>query len=233
MRTHVLACKKRLQVDCLDLVQLHCIPTDELKKGLVFGHLRTLQKERHIRFWGASVETVEEGFLCLQQEDICSLQIIYNIFRQKPEHLITEAKKRNVAVIVRLPLASGILSGKFSRASTFPANDHRNYNKDGKHFNVGETFAGLPFPEAVMLAEQVKAVFNKMESCPAATMPQRALRWILDNPDISTVIPGATKAPQINENAFASNLAPLSEETHTRVKSFYRGSVEGLIRGPY
>ena len=233
MRTHVVGCKKRLQVDCLDLVQLHCIPAGEIKKGLVFEHLRKLQQEHHIRFWGASVESVEEGFLCLQQPGICSLQVIYNLFRQKPEALIEEAKKGGVTVIVRLPLASGLLSGKFSPLSSFPLNDHRNYNKDGQRFNVGETFAGIPFTKAAELAEQIKPILQATGGDQNPTMAQRSLRWILDNSNVSTIIPGATKSHQVIENVIASSLAPLTEETHKELSSFYKEHVGRQIRGPY
>ncbi|MBI2576216.1 aldo/keto reductase [Candidatus Woesearchaeota archaeon] len=233
VRTHVMNCKKRLQVGCLDLVQLHCIPAGEMKKGLVFEHLRALQQEHHIRFWGASVESVDEGFLCLQQQGICSLQIIYNLFRQKPESLIKEANRKGVAVIVRLPLASGLLAGKFSPSSSFPLHDHRNYNQDGQRFNVGETFAGIPFPKAVVLAEQIKPILEETAGSQNPAMAQRSLRWILDNADVTTIIPGATKSHQVRENILASSLAPLTEGTHRKLNSFYKEKVECLIRGPY
>ena len=146
IRQHTEASLQRLGVEALDLTQLHCIPFDELKRGEVFEHLRELKREGKIRDFGVSVESMEEADFCVRQPGVAALQIIFNIFRQKPIHtLFDEAKKRKVALLIRLPLASGLLAGKFTRATTFPPDDHRNFNRDGQQFNVGETFAGLPF----------------------------------------------------------------------------------------
>jgi aryl-alcohol dehydrogenase-like predicted oxidoreductase len=157
VRLHTEASLKRLGVDALDLTQLHCLPPDVMARGEIFEHLRELKREGKIRDFGASVESMDEARLCLQQEGLASLQIIFNIFRQKPiSMLFAEAKKQNVALLVRLPLASGLLGGKMTPATTFPADDHRNFNRDGQQFNVGETFAGLPFAKGVELAEALK-----------------------------------------------------------------------------
>src|SRR3569833_36906 len=184
MRRHTEASLRRLGVESLDLTQLHCIPTEELRRGEVFDHLRTLVAEGKILRWGASVESMEEAMICLEQPDLTSLQIIFNIFRQKPIHTIFErAKQQGVALIVRLPLASGLLAGKFSTETRFPENDHRNFNRDGQLFNVGETFAGLPFEEGVRLADELKPLI------PAGmTMSQKAIRWCLDYDAVSVVI---------------------------------------------
>jgi len=137
---------RRLGVDALDLTQLHCIPTAVIRQGEVFDWLRRLQKEGKIQHFGASVESDEEALICLQHEGLASLQIIFNVLRQKPAfHVLEEARKRGVAIIVRLPLASGVLSGKMTLTTQFPEKDHRNYNRDGAAFNVGETFAGIPY----------------------------------------------------------------------------------------
>ena len=150
---------ENLGVESLDLTQLHCIPTEDLRRGEVFEHLRTLQAEGKIQRFGASVESMEEAHICLQHEGLSSLQIIFNLFRQKPiDDLFEAAKSKNVGLIVRLPLASGLLAGKMTKETTFDEEDHRNFNRDGDSFNVGETFAGLPFEKGVELADQLKSI---------------------------------------------------------------------------
>jgi aryl-alcohol dehydrogenase-like predicted oxidoreductase len=229
MRQHVEACLSRLNVDTLELVQLHCIPTDELKKGEVFNNLRRLQQEGKIKQFGVSVETMEEGLICLEQNDVASLQIIFNIFRQKPiSTLFDAAKSRNVALIVRVPLASGLLSGKMTKQTKFDETDHRNFNRDGSAFNVGETFAGLPFEIGIDLVDKLKAMVPD-----GMTMPQMALRWILDFDSVTTVIPGASNASQVESNISASQLAPLPVQLHKALSEFYEQSVASHIRGPY
>lgn len=228
-RNHTQASLQRLGVEVLDLTQLHCIPTEVLMQGDVFEWLRTLKKEGLILRFGASVESMEEALYCLEQEEIHSLQIIFNIFRQKPIHaLFSKAREKGVAIIVRLPLASGLLSGKFEAATTFPEQDHRNYNRDGQAFNVGETFAGLPFERGVMLADQLKPWVPE-----GMTMAQMALRWILDFDAVSVVIPGATSIQHVRENAAVSDLSPLPQELHRILSDFYQTEVERYIRGPY
>ena len=220
---------KRLGVSALDLTQLHCIPTDEMRRGDVFEWLRRLQDEGKIRHFGASVESMEEALLCLEQPGLASLQIIFNIFRQKPiSTLFPKAKAKGVAIIVRLPLASGLLSGKLNRQSRFPQNDHRNYNRDGKFFNVGETFAGLPYERGVELADALKLLVPN-----GLTMAQMAQRWILDYDAVSVVIPGASRPDQARANAAVSNLPPLGPKLHDTLRSFYEREVAMHIRGPY
>ena len=218
MRTHAEASIQRLGVEALDLTQLHSIPTEQLRRGEVFDHLRTLQKEGKVRHWGVSVESMEEAMICLQQPGLTSLQIIFNIFRQKPiTALFQHARHKGVAIIVRLPLASGLLSGRMSRATTFRPDDHRNYNRNGKAFNVGETFAGLPFERAVDLADALKPMV------PAGlTMAQMATRWILDHEAVSVVIPGARSPEQAQGNAAAAGLDPLAPGTHEQIAAVYR-----------
>ncbi len=229
MRSHIEASLKRLQVDTLDLVQLHCIPTEVLKKGDVFDNLRILKNEGLIKQFGVSVETMEEAEICLKHDDVASLQIIFNIFRQKAiKSIFDEAIKKDVAIIVRLPLASGLLSGKMTKTTQFEVSDHRNFNRDGQAFNVGETFAGLPFEKGVELADKLKEFVPE-----GMTMAQMSLRWILDFPAVSTVIPGASSAKQIESNVTASELPPLSGELHKLLSDFYEQQVEMHIRGPY
>lgn len=218
----------RLGVDQLDLVQLHCVPTEVLQKGDVFDWLRTLQSEGLIKNFGASVETTEEARICLAQEGIYSLQIIYNIFRQAPiSSIFDEALEKGVALIVRLPLASGLLSGRFHQSTQFPESDHRNYNRDGAAFHVGETFGGIPFAKAVELTEELRGIIAS-EELPMASF---ALRWILDNPAVTVVIPGASRVDQVLDNAQASLISPIPQEMHEELAGFYADKVQAHIRG--
>ena len=220
---------KRLGVDSLDLIQLHCIPLEALKQGDIFEWLRKLQKEGKIKHFGASVESVEQGLICLKEESLQSLQVIYNIFRQKlTDELLPQAKEKGVGIIVRLPLASGLLTGKFTKQTHFKENDHRNFNQDGDAFNVGETFAGLPFKIGVELADELKSFAPENYS-----MTDMALRWILDHEAISTIIPGASSPKHIKNNAKASELSPLPDELMNKLKSFYKEKVHQHIRGVY
>ena len=220
---------KRLRVDALDLTQLHCVPTEILRRGEVFEWLRKLKAEGKIRNFGASVESMDEASLCLNQDGLTSLQIIFNVFRQKPiATLFPEAEAKNVAIIVRLPLASGLLSGKMTKRTRFSENDHRNYNRDGQAFNVGETFAGLPYEKGVELADALKPMVPE-----GMSMAQMAQRWILDHEAVSTVITGATRPEQVTANATTSELAPLDSSLHSQLRKFYEEQVASNIRGPY
>lgn len=229
MRAAIEASRARLGVDALDLLQLHCIPGRYLRQGDVFDWLRRAQRDGLIRHFGASVESVEEGLLCLGQEGLLSLQIIFNIFRQKPaEELLPRARERGVGIIVRLPLASGLLAGKFGPETVFPETDHRYFNRDGERFNVGETFAGLPFAKGVELAGKIRPRMPQ-----GLTMAQASMRWILDHEAVSVVIPGASSASQAGENTTISALPPLPEALHGELAEFYRAEVRQHIRGPY
>jgi aryl-alcohol dehydrogenase-like predicted oxidoreductase len=221
--------RSRRSVETLDLTQLHCIPTSVLTSGEPFDWLRTLKKEGKIRHFGTSVESMDEALYCVEQEGVASLQIIFNIFRQKPvDTLFRAAREKGVALIVRLPLASGLLSGKMNKETRFGENDHRNYNRDGQAFNVGETFAGLPFERGVELADSIKPMVP-----PGMDMARMALRWCLDFPEVSVVIPGAKRPDQARENAKASDTPPLSRELHEKLRGFYSERVASQIRGPY
>jgi aryl-alcohol dehydrogenase-like predicted oxidoreductase len=227
-RKHTEASLARLGVESLDLQQIHCAPLEQLKRGDLFDWLRTLQGEGKINRWGASVESDEEALVCLRQEGLASLQIIFNIYRQKPiATLFDEAKRKGVAIIVRLPLASGLLSGRYVKSTTFAAKDHRTFNRNGESFNVGETFAGLPFERGVELTQELKGIL------PSGDMAQWALRWCLDFDAVTVVIPGARNAAQAMSNAAASDLPRLPVETHRKLGQFYEQHVASLIRGPY
>ncbi len=229
IRAAIDASLARLGVETIDLIQLHCIPTEVMRRGEVFEWLRKCQKEGKIKSFGASVESVDEALLCLAQPDLAALQIIFNIFRQKPiATLFPQAKEKNVAIIVRLPLASGMLSGKIKKGTKFAATDHRSYNRDGQQFNVGETFAGLPFEKGVELAEELRDFVPE-----GLTMAQFAQRWILDYDEVSVIIPGASTAEQAKANASISDISPLSPRLHERLSNYYQSQVEPFIRGPY
>lgn len=228
MRSHVETTLEHLQLPQLFLEQLHCIPTEELQKGKVFDHLRTLQQDKLIKYWGVSVETSEEALLCLEQEGLASLQIIFNIFRQHvADEIFAKAKEKDVAIIVRVPLASGLLTGKFDIKTTFAPTDHRNFNADGKSFNAGETFAGIEFNRGVDLAKKIRTVL------PNGSMAEWALRWILDHPEVTTVIPGASKIGQVESNITASRLDALTETTHIQLRELYNKDIKPFIRGHY
>lgn len=229
IRQHTEASLRRLRREAIDLTQLHCVPKEVLRQGEIFAHLRVLQREGKILNFGASVESMDEALICLEQDDLASLQIIFNLFRQKPiSSLFAAAQKKQVAILARLPLASGLLGGKMTTATKFPANDHRNFNRDGQQFNVGETFAGLPFEKGVELADALKAF------APAGlALPDLALRWCLDFEAVTAVIPGAKNPEQARANASASALPPLGPELHARLADFYSQQVAPHIRGPY
>lgn len=218
---------RRLRQDTLDLVQLHCVPTAVLRSGEVFDWLRTLQAEGLIRRFGASVESTEEARICLAQTGIASIQVIYNLLRQHPiADIFDEAMQRGVAVIVRLPLSSGLLADRFTDNTQFPSDDHRNYNRDGAAFHVGETFSGIPLREGIRLVAGLRS------HCPAGwTMAQFALRFILDHPAVTVVIPGASRAEQVASNATASALPPLSSLLHTQLRSHFHDVVAPHVRG--
>jgi aryl-alcohol dehydrogenase-like predicted oxidoreductase len=221
----------------IDLHQLHCVPPKVLENGHVFDWLRKLKSEGLIKHFGASVESMAEAKTCLKHADMDALQIIFNVFRQKPiDELFAEAKEKGVAIIVRLPLASGLLAGKYTKGTTFPEKDHRNYNKDGAAFNVGETFAGIEFGKAVELTDAIKPLLGvgadgKGEG--GTTMADLAMRWILDHDAVTTVIPGATKPAQAAANVRASELPPLPATKHKTLREFYAKEVAANIRGPY
>ena len=224
-RKHTEGSLKRLGVDCLDLTQVHCPPTDLLQKGEVFDWLRTLKQEGKIKQFGFSVESMEEAQICLKQEGVASLQIIFNIFRQKAtDSIFKDALEKKVALIVRLPLCSGLLSGKLNGESKFARNDHRNYNRDGQEFNVGETFSGLPFEKGLELVENLKKFAPE-------NLSQFALRWVLDFEAVTVVIPGSKDPQQVAENCAASAMPPLTDETHKLLSEFYLKDVSSHIRG--
>ncbi|MBM7551566.1 aldo/keto reductase [Thalassobacillus pellis] len=220
---------KRLDRDVLDLYQIHCPPLEVLKEGSVFEVLEKLKQEGKIRYYGVSVETEEEGLYCLENTKVDTLQVIFNVFRQKlTERLFPEAKRRGVGIIARVPLASGLLTGKFNENTEFENDDHRNFNRNGEQFNVGETFAGIEFSKGVGLSRELEWIAENRGS-----MTRAALRWILDHEAVSTVIPGFKNAEQVEDNLQALEVPAFSKEEHHRLRDFYKEKVHENIRGPY
>lgn len=208
---------KNLATDCLDLVQLHCPPTEVLYRPEVFEALEELKRVGKIRNYGVSVEKVEEGLKAIEYPGMASVQIIYNIFRQRPGYLFfREAKAKGVAVIARVPLASGLLTGKMTSTTNFAANDHRAFNRDGSAFDRGETFAGVPYEVALEVVEDIRKLVPDNVS-----MAQFALRWILMEEAVTVVIPGAKNAAQAEANAAASSIAALSPDTMAALREIY------------
>jgi aryl-alcohol dehydrogenase-like predicted oxidoreductase len=216
---------RNLEVDTLDLLQLHCPPSEVYDTPEVFAILDTLVQQGKIRNYGVSVEKVEEAMKAIQYPNVKSVQIIFNIFRLKPsEEFFAAASARNVGIIVRVPLASGLLTGKFTTATQFGASDHRNFNRHGEAFDQGETFSGVDYETGLQAVEELRALV------PAdVTLAQFALRWILMFPEVSTIIPGAKNSIQAADNAQASQLAPLSEETMRRIQALYDTKIRAQV----
>ncbi|KGA98794.1 aldo/keto reductase [Alkalihalobacillus alcalophilus ATCC 27647 = CGMCC 1.3604] len=229
IRSYCESSLKRLNREAIDLYQIHCPPTDILKDGAVFDILNRLQEEGKIKNYGVSVETVEEGLICLENPNVKTLQVIFNLFRQKSlEQLFPEAEKKEVGILARLPLASGLLTGKFTKEHRFEQDDHRSFNENGAAFNVGETFAGLGFSKGVELVEHLKWIAEER-----GTMAQAAMRWILDQSAVSCVIPGFKTKEQIEDNLKSQEVRSFSESELERIKLFYSESVSESIRGAY
>ncbi len=219
--------RQNLGVDTLDLVQLHCPPSAVLGTDATYEALDTLVDEGRVAAYGVSVETVAEALAAIARPHVASVQIILNVFRRKPlEQVLPAAAEAGVAIIARVPLASGLLSGKYDESTTFAADDHRTYNRHGEAFDVGETFSGVPYEVGVAAAREVAA------RAPAgATTAQTALRWIVDQPGVTTVIPGARTGEQARANAAAADLAPLDAGTLDALRAVYDERVREHVHG--
>lgn len=208
---------KNLDTETLDLVQLHCPPTDVYYRPEVFGVLDDLRKQGKIQHYGVSVEKVEEALKAIEFPGVQSVQIIFNIFRQRPAELFfQEAERRKVGILARVPLASGMLTGKMTRASTFAPDDHRSYNRRGESFDRGETFSGVDYETGLKAVDELRPLVPD-----GASMAQLALRWILMFPAVSCAIPGAKTPQQVEENVRSIDLSPLSEKTMGRITEIY------------
>jgi aryl-alcohol dehydrogenase-like predicted oxidoreductase len=217
--------RENLGVDTLDLVQLHCPPTPVYYTPEVFAALDEMVAEGRIRNYGVSVEKVEEGLKAIEFPGVASVQIIFNMLRQRPaERFLAEAARRDVGVLARVPLASGILTGKMRPDTAFDASDHRNYNRHGASFDVGETFAGVDYETGLEVAEALREIVPE-----GATLAQTALRWILMHEGVTVAIPGAKSPEQATANAAAADLAPLSPEAMARVRDLYDAKVRPLV----
>ncbi|WP_421742061.1 aldo/keto reductase [Cellulomonas sp.] len=213
--------RENLGVDTLDLVQLHCPPTEVFRRESTYDALDVLVDEGRIASYGVSVETVDEALEAIVRPHVATVQIILNVFRRKPlEQVLPLAAKEGVGIIARVPLASGLLSGKYDEDTQFAADDHRSYNRGGEAFDVGETFAGVPFEVGVAAAREVASLTPQ-----GWTTAQLALRWIIDQPGVSVVIPGARSAAQAVGNAAAASLAPVDEETLGGLRGIYDGRI--------
>jgi aryl-alcohol dehydrogenase-like predicted oxidoreductase len=217
--------RRNLGVDRLDLVQLHCPPSSVLFTDATYDALDTVVEEGRVAAYGVSVETVEEALAAIARPHVASVQIILNLFRRKPlEQVLPAAAAAGVAIIARVPLASGLLSGKYDEQTTFGADDHRTYNRHGEAFDVGETFAGVPFEVGVAAARQIAAL------TPAgATTAQLALRWLVDLPQVSVVIPGARNQAQARSNAAAADLPPLGGDLQAALEAIYDEQIRAHV----
>jgi aryl-alcohol dehydrogenase-like predicted oxidoreductase len=217
--------RANLGVDTLDLVQLHCPPTPVYSRDAVYDALDTLVAEQRIAAYGVSVETCDEALTAIARAGTASVQIIFNAFRRKPlEEVLPAAAVAGVGIIARVPLASGLLSGKFRHDSTFAADDHRAYNRHGEAFDVGETFAGVDYDTGVDAAREFAAMV------PAGTAPaQAALRWVIDQPGVTTVIPGASNTQQARQNAAAADLPPLAQPELAAIEDLYDRRIRAQV----
>lgn len=214
-----------LETETLDLLQLHCPPTDVYYRRDLFDGLDDLVESGKVRAYGVSVERVEEALKAIEYPNVATVQIIFNMLRQRPAGLFfAEAVKRNVGVIARVPLASGILTGKMTEDTSFPADDHRSFNRDGEAFDVGETFAGVPFEVALAAMDQIRPLVPE-----GVTPAQLALRWILDHEAVSTVIPGGKNPRQVADNAAASALPSLSPDVMNQIATIYDDHVRAYV----
>ena len=216
---------RNLAADCLDLVQLHCPPPDVYYRPEVFGALDDLAKAGKIRYYGVSVERVEEGLKAIEFPNVQTVQIVFNCFRQRPAELFfREAKRRGVGILARVPLASGLLSGKLARNSQFEPDDHRNFNRHGEAFDMGETFSGVDYEVALEAVEEIRQLLP-----PGTAMAPFALRWILMEDAVSCAIPGGKRPDQVRENCSASDLPPLPDETMRAIRGVYEAKIKLLV----
>ena len=213
---------KNLETEAIDLLQLHCPPTEIYYRPEVFSWLDELVQAGKVRYYGVSVEKVEEALKAIEYPGVQSVQIIFNIFRQRPNELLfTEARRRRVGILARLPLSSGMLTGKFKTDSAFERDDHRAFNRHGEEFDRGETFSGLDFSLGLKAVEALRPLVP-----PGSTLAQMALRWILMFPEVTCAIPGAKRPTQAEENISAADIPPLSDGTMKKIRSVYDSLVK-------
>jgi aryl-alcohol dehydrogenase-like predicted oxidoreductase len=216
---------RNLEVDALDLLQLHCPPTDVYYMPEVFDGLDRLVRDGKLRFYGVSVERVEEALKAIEYPEVQSVQIIFNMFRQRPADVFfARARERKVGILARLPLSSGMLAGKLSATTSFASDDHRAFNREGAAFDRGETFSGVDYEVGLAAVEELRALV------PAGiTMAQLALAWILEHEAVTCVIPGAKRPAQVEDNARAADVPALSAELRARIDQLYRSRIRPLV----
>jgi aryl-alcohol dehydrogenase-like predicted oxidoreductase len=216
-----------LGVGCIDLVQLHCPPDEVYEDDAAFGALDELVTDGHIRAYGVSVETCAQALRAIERPHVASVQIILNCFRLKPvEQVLPAAREAGVGIIARVPLASGLLSGRYDEHTTFAPEDHRSYNLHGEAFDVGETFAGVPYEIGLAAARELQQLLD-----PGTTLGQFALRWVIDQPGVSTVIPGARNVDQVRQNVAAATLPPLRDDQLEGVADVYDRLLREHVHG--
>jgi aryl-alcohol dehydrogenase-like predicted oxidoreductase len=225
LRKYVEDSLQRLGVDAIDLIQLHCPPTEVYYRPEIFGEFDRLKEEGKILNLGVSIEKVEEGLKAIEYDNVTTLQVIYNMFRQRPHELLfPRAKEKNVGIIVRVPLASGLLTGKFTRHTTFGKKDHRNFNREGKFFDVGETFSGIPYEKGIEVVERLKQILPDDTS-----LVHLALKWVLLRDEVSCVIPGASSVEQVESNLKASSLLPIPDDILQEIEKIYDEEIKPLV----
>lgn len=216
---------RNLSTDCLDLLQLHCPPVDVYYRPEVFGALDDLVRTGKIRYYGVSVERVEEALKAIEYPNVQTVQIIFNCFRLRPSELFfPEAQKRRVGILARVPLASGLLAGKLTRVSQFEDDDHRRFNRHGERFDVGETFSGVDYETGLEAVEEIRRLVP-----PGMAMASFALRWILDFDAVSCAIPGGKRPAQVAENCAASDLPPLSPSVRAAAQEIYHRRIRPQV----
>jgi aryl-alcohol dehydrogenase-like predicted oxidoreductase len=216
---------KNLATDTIDLLQLHCPPTDAYYHPELFDFLDSLVKDGKLRFYGVSVERVEEALKAIEYPNVQSVQIIFNCFRQRPADLFfAQALQHKVGILARVPLASGLLTGKLRRDSTFAADDHRNFNRHGEKFDMGETFSGVDYDTALKVVDELRGLVPV-----GVTMSQFALRWITMHPAVTCAIPGGKRPDQVLENCAASDIPALSPQAMAAVESLYEREIAPLV----
>ena len=228
-REYLSACVEKslanLGTDAIDLLQLHCPPSEVYDMPEVFGGLDDLVTSGKVRFYGVSVERVDEALKAIEYPNVQSVQIIFNIFRQRPaEVFFAEAARRKVGILARLPLSSGMLSGKIDQSTSFPPDDHRNFNRNGNAFDRGETFSGFDFDKSLVLVERLRALVPD-----GFTLPQLALRWIQMFPEVTCTIPGGRRVAQVEENMRAADLPALDDRTMSAIKTLYDRDVSAHV----
>lgn len=223
--------RDNLGVETIDLVQLHCPPSEVIEAQRTWDWLDEMVAEGRVRAYGVSVETCEQALEAMRRPACASVQIILNVLRRKPlEEVLPTAIATGTAIIVRVPLASGLLSGRYSETTVFAPGDHRNYNRDGSAFDIGETFSGVPYAIGLAAAREFTALVRELGP-DGASPAQVALRWIMDQPGVTTVIPGARNAEQARANAAAASLEPLGTELHAALADLYDRLIREHVHG--